>query len=69
MGPGDELFQLFLFALGEHLHAAVVAVLDPTGEAQALGFTLRGGAEEHALHTASHVHLYLLQSHGDPDDF
>lgn len=53
MEPGEESLQFFLRPLGKALHASVVAVADPAGEAQPGGLGLGGGAEEDALDAAA----------------
>src|SRR5438045_459830 len=63
VGPADELFDLFLVALGQDLNRAVRAVLDPAGQTEPTSFPLRRGPEIDPLHPAPNKQVHLLQRH------
>lgn len=57
--PGQQAFQVFFFALGEELNAAIRQVAHPARELQGMRHALRIGAEGHALHQAADEKMQL----------
>src|SRR5579859_6493482 len=61
--PGDDLFDGVFLALGDHLDAAVGAVLHPSRDAEATRLALRGGPKEDARHAPANDDLNTLRGH------
>jgi hypothetical protein len=63
LGPSEELLDRVLFSFGHELDAPVVAISDPTADAETTSFSLGSGPKEDPLHSSSDEELDALVGH------